>query len=95
MLFIILLIIQLFFTGLSIYRYFTAGKFAQERGLKWYKEQLDKWTKEQIAGLEKFRENAVERQNLLSKENAKLIEENEKYRSKLKNLGFSDITLDN
>lgn len=91
MLFIILLAIQLFFTGLAIYRYVTANK----KLLAWHKKELKRFTAEQIEFIEKFHASYKERQNLLSKENAKLIEENEKYRSKLKNLGFSDITLDN
>jgi len=91
MLLFILLIIQLFFTALSIYRFITAEK----RGLKWYRKKLDAFAKEHKESLDVFLNQYRERQNLLSKENAKLIEENEKYRNKLKNLGFSDITLDN
>lgn len=91
MLFIILLAIQLFFTVLAIYRYVTS----QKKGLEWYKKEMDEFAKKYKASLDTFLDAYKQRQNLLSKENAKLIEENEKYRSKLKNLGFSDITLDN
>lgn len=91
MLFIILLAIQLFFTVLAIYRYVTS----QKKGLDWYKKEMESFSKQHKATLDTFLDEYRKRQNLLSKENARLIEENDKYRSKLKNLGFSDITLDN
>lgn len=67
---------------------------ARKNGLKWYADQLEKFRKERDKDLEDFKEGYFQRHNLLSKENGKLIEENEKLRGKLKNLGFTDITLD-
>lgn len=88
-------IIQLYFTISAGIRWWKT----KDDGLVWYKENLEAHVKklnevvvpEMIADMKK---DYVERLDLLSRENAKLIEKNELYRDKLKNLGFSDITLD-
>lgn len=85
-------ILQLYFTISSGMRWYKAEP------LKWYKDQLDKFCKDQTEWLNNYLKVFVkghqERLDMLSKENNRLKEENEKYRDKLKNLGFSDITLD-
>lgn len=76
------LAIQITFTVRSIISYRKIHKSNQKF--------LDKL----VADTEKWKNEFVDRQNLLSKENATLMEKNELYRDKLKNLGFTDITLD-
>lgn len=71
----------------------------KDDGLIWYKENLAAHVKklnEEVVPemIEEMKKEYVERLDLLSRENAKLIEKNELYRGKLKNLGFSDITID-
>jgi Trk-type K+ transport system membrane component len=84
-------IVQLIATILIVW----SGKGFRKRLLKWQREKYNLFTNRQLAMLIAFKKASTNRTNLLSKENAKLIEENEKLRGKLKNLGFSDITLDN
>lgn len=76
------LIIQIYFTIRSVINWRNSKKQMHDF--------VDKIMKEN----EKWVDQYNQRQALLAKENARLMEENEKYRDKLKNLGFSDITLD-
>lgn len=87
----VLLIIQLSVTVMAIVRYLTVNR----RASKWFRDELEKYTSDTEKMLNEFKDSHIERLNLLSKENAKLMEENQKYRDKLKNLGFTDVTLDN
>ena len=71
-------------------------------GMLWYKERLDEFSADLTKQSQKrideklveFKESYIERLNLLSKENARLIETNEHLRGKLKNLGFTDKSID-
>lgn len=88
-------IIQVYFVVSAGIRWYKT----KEDGLIWYKENLNAHVKnlnevvipEMIANAKK---EYVERLDLLSKENGRLHEKVELYRDKLKNLGFSDISLD-
>lgn len=74
-----------------------------KRDTKWYEKRLKEWTKDQTenyipaqieAALSEYKKETTARVNLLSNENVRLIEENMVLRKKLKNLGFTDTTLD-
>lgn len=86
-----LLAIQLGFVVYTIY----TGSRHSKRLLKWSKERLTLIAKSINENHESFKIAVSERINILARENVALREENEKLREKLKNLGFSDITLDN
>lgn len=65
------------------------------RLIAWSKKKYALFADRQIKMLEGFEKRSRERLDLLSRENARLMEENEMLREKLKNLGFSDTHLDN
>lgn len=77
------LTIQIYFTVRSVINYNKSRKAST------------KFVDEIMAQNEAWKNEYIERQTLLAKENAKLMEKCEMYRDKLKNLGFSDVTLDN
>ena len=90
--FLVCLGIQIWFTAQAIWRWYKVDP------LNWYKQKLSEYTTDMTenhipAMIEREIKVHRDRLNLLSKENAKLIEENEMLRDKLKNLGFTDISL--
>jgi len=90
--FLVCLGIQIYFTVKAIW------KWHKEDPLAWYKIQLDKFTtkmQEEFIPEMVTRDLKIyiDRLNLLSKENNKLIEENLKLLDKLKNLGFTEESL--
>lgn len=93
----VLLGIQVYFTIRSVVRYYKTND------LEWYQKRLEEFSKELIEHAETtidreitaFKKSYEERVDLLSKENARLIEKNEILQDKLKNLGFKDYQIDN
>jgi len=90
--FILCLGVQIYYTVKAVWRYYKVDP------MKWLKNKLDEFTIQMTevhipAMIEREIKVHRDRLNLLSKENAKLIEENEMLRDKLKNLGFTDISL--
>ena len=88
---ITLIIIQVLGTLYVIFRGATLNSWYY----KIYDKKYSEFIKEQTKIYETFLNEVTSRINLLSNENARLMEENEKLRDKLKNLGFSDKSLDN
>jgi len=89
-----LLVLWVTLNFLASKRYITASM----RGMTWHKEQLDKFVKTttEITIPEMVKESLSKQKNrldLLSRENNELRVENEFLLEKLKNLGFTDITL--
>ena len=92
------LLLQIYFT----IRAYKLYKKYSKPAIEWYEEELDAFTNKVIKteiprmieeAIKETKAKQTERLNLLSKENGKLMEENEVLRDKLKNLGFTDITL--
>ena len=67
----------------------SAVKFESE-----LKTRLGSVRKNVMSQIAKARKEANERIDVLAKENERLREENEKYKEKLSNLGYTDIDLD-
>ena len=90
--FILCLGVQIYYTVKAVWRYYKVDP------MKWHKDKLDEFTIQMTevhipAKIEKELKPMHERNDLLSRENSKLIEENQILRDKLKNLGFTDISL--